>query len=91
MKARRKSDDVAEVRTEIRVWITRRGLTHSELAARMGHAPSWVSKRLGATPTVELTMSDLFAFAEALDVPASTFLRVEDPSPSATINYRKSA
>jgi hypothetical protein len=57
----------------------------------MGHAPSWVSKRLGASPTVELTMSDLFAFAEALDVPASTFLRVEDPSPSGTINYRKSA
>lgn len=91
MKARRKSDDVAEVRTEIRVWCTRRGLTHSDLAARMGHAPSWVSKRIGATPSVELTMSDLFAFADALDVPASTFLRVEDPAAGGTINYRKSA
>ena len=31
------------------------------------------------------------ALAALLDVPASTFLRVEDPSPSGTINYRKSA
>lgn len=87
MKPRRRNDEVAEIRTEIRVWVTRRGLTHSQLAQRLGHAPSWVSKRIGATPSVELTVGDLVDIARALEVPAATFLRVEDGNPGAGAGY----
>lgn len=58
---------------EIRVWMARRQMNQSELAARIGVAQSWVSKRLSGT--VALSVDDLGAIAEALDVPAWEFLR----------------
>ena len=81
--------DIDRVRAEIRVWITRNGLTHAEVAERLGHPKSWVSKRIGAHPSVAITVNDLLAFADALDVAAIEFFRVAEPG--ATINYRKSA
>lgn len=91
MKVRSRRDEADEVRTEIKVWMARRRMSASELADAMGHAPSWVSKRLGSGATVSLTVDDLVAFAEALDVPVVEFFRVAEPEPGATINYRKSA
>lgn len=94
MKARRKRDDMGDVRTEIKVWMARRRLSQAELAARVGHDQTWVSKRIGRNPTVPLTVDDLADFSDALGVPIAEFFRVEVGGTGAnagTINYRKSA
>jgi len=74
MKTRKKSSQAAAVRAEIRVWMARRGVSGSQLAAELGHAPSWVSKRIGSGATVLLTVDDLYAIGEALDVPPVAFI-----------------
>lgn len=88
MDARQRHEEAAAVRAEIRAWIARKGLTHSQVAAQMGHAPSWVSKRIGAKPTVPILVDDLMAFADVLGVPAAEFFRVADSTPGQSINYR---
>ncbi len=88
MDTKHRHEDAAAVRAEVRAWIARRGLTHSQVAARMGHAPSWVSKRLGANPTVPLLLDDLMSFADVLDVPTAEFFRRADSTQDRSINYR---
>lgn len=61
------------VLTEIKVWMARRRINQSELAAKLGVQQSWVSKRLAGK--VALTVGDLAAVADVLDVPASEFFR----------------
>lgn len=60
--------------TEIKVWMARRRLNQSELAASIGEAQSWVSKRLAGK--VSLTVEDLLRVAGALDVPVEAFFRL---------------
>lgn len=91
MKARTRRDETGDVRTEIKVWMARRRMSAADVAARLGHAPSWVSKRVGVGATVALTVDDLVAFSEVLDVPVVEFFRLAEPDASGTINYRKSA
>lgn len=91
MRPRDKRAETDAVRTEIKVWMARRRLNASELAARLGHDPSWVSKRVGAGATVALTVDDLTSMADALDVPIVEFFRVADTTPGQSIYYRKSA
>ena len=74
MKARQKHNQSSDVRAEIRVWMARRGVSGSQLAADLGHAPSWVSQRIGTGATVMLTVDDLYAIGEALDVPPVAFI-----------------
>lgn len=62
------------VLTEIKVWMARRRINQSELADKLGVQQSWVSKRLAGK--VSLTVGDLTAISEALDVPAAEFFRV---------------
>lgn len=85
MKSRDRRSETDDVRTEIKVWMARRRLTAAELAARCGHDPSWVSKRIGRGATVALTVDDLTTFADALGVSAAEFFRVAE---SPSINYR---
>lgn len=84
MDARRsKRIESDAVRAEIRVWMARRGVSGRDLATKLGHAPSWVSKRIGAGATVLLTVDDLYEIGEALDVPPVAF--IESPGvPSLT-------
>jgi transcriptional regulator with XRE-family HTH domain len=51
-------------------------LTQVELAERIGHDHTWVSKRLAGH--VSLSVDDLLEFADALDVPATEFFRLAD-------------
>lgn len=74
MKARQKRTESDAVRGEIRVWMARRGMSAAQLAARVGHAPSWVSKRVGTGATVLLTIDDLYEIGDALDVPPIAFI-----------------
>jgi transcriptional regulator with XRE-family HTH domain len=69
------------VLVEIKVWMARRNITQVELAAELGVAQSWVSKRLNGV--VGLTVEDMFRLAEALDVPPWEFLR---PAPQTSRN-----
>jgi len=71
----------APVLVEIKVWMARRRINQTELAAKIGVAQSWVSKRLAGT--VALTVDDLGAIATALDVPAWEFLR---PAPQPSLS-----
>lgn len=61
------------VLTEIKVWMARRRVNQTELAAKLGVAQSWVSKRLAGK--VALTVNDLGLISEALDVPVGEFFR----------------
>lgn len=79
MKPKAKHDSADNVRTEIRVWMQRRQVTASELAVRLGHAPSWVSKRIGIGASVPLSVDDVIAIAEALDVAPGMFFQVVSP------------
>jgi transcriptional regulator with XRE-family HTH domain len=74
MKTRQKRTESAAVRAEIRVWMARRGVSGAQLAAALGHAPSWVSKRIGKGATVLLTVDDLYAISEALEVSPIAFI-----------------
>lgn len=60
-----------DVLAEIRAWMGRRDLSQSDLGRSLGVAPSWMSKRLAGT--VELSVADMFAIAEALDVSPIVF------------------
>ena len=73
------------VRTEIKVWMARRRLNQIELAQRLGHDQTGVSRRLSGKRT--MTVDDLEAFGRALDVPAAEFFRVRADGSEAT-NYR---
>jgi transcriptional regulator with XRE-family HTH domain len=61
------------VLTEIKVWMARRRINQSELAAQLGVQQSWVSKRLSGK--VALTVNDLGLISEALGVPVGEFFR----------------
>lgn len=73
--------------TEVKVWMARRRLNQSELAARIGVDQTWVSKRLNGR--VHLSVDDMGMLAQGLDVPAAEFLRL--PGEGQSINYRSSA
>lgn len=75
--------EALDIATEVKVWQARRRLTQSELAARVGHDQTWVSKRLSGK--VPMTVEDLLDFADALGVRAADFLRLDD---GQSINYR---
>lgn len=83
MKPRKHHAEAQDVATEIKVWMARRRLTQAELADRVGHDHTWVSKRLSGK--VALTVDDLLVFADALDVSTVEFFRVV---PDESINYR---
>lgn len=74
MRTRNHRTESDAVRAEIRVWMARRGVSAAQLATRVGHAPSWVSKRVGAGASVLLTIDDLYIIGEALDVPPIVFI-----------------
>ena len=74
MKARQKRTESDAVRGEIRVWMARRGVSAAQLAQRVGHAPSWVSKRIGSGAEVLLTIDDLYTIGDALDVDPIAFI-----------------
>lgn len=69
------------VRAEIRAELARRGVTQADLARDLVRPAMWVSDRLRGA--VVLTLDDLDAIAEALDVDAVTFLQAasSDPAP----------
>jgi transcriptional regulator with XRE-family HTH domain len=69
------------VRAEIRAELHRRGVTQADLARDLGRPAMWVSDRLRGA--VVLTVDDLDAMAEALDMDAVTFLTAagNDPPP----------
>lgn len=67
------SRSTESVLTEIKVWMARRRINQSELADKLGVAQSWVSKRLAGK--VAMSVSDLTAISDALDVPAAEFFR----------------
>ncbi len=79
---------VEPVLIEIKVWMARRRLNQSELAAKIGEGQPWLSKRLNGT--VGLGVDDLVRIAAALEVPPGTFLQSPDPKRSATelMQYR---
>ena len=89
MKAKRRQDGTADVITEVKVWMARRRMSQVDVAAAMGVDHTWVGKRLSGK--VQVSVDDLLAFADALDVAAIEFFRVAESSSGATINYRKSA
>lgn len=83
MRPRGRRVESAEVATEVKVWMARRRLTQVELAERLGHDHTWVSKRLSGRTA--MTVDDLLEFADALDVSAVEFFRVAD---GQSLNYR---
>ena len=68
-----------DVLGEIRAWMGRRGVSQSDLGRALGVAPSWMSKRLSGA--VELSVSDMFVIAEALEVSPMVFF---DPPAART-------
>jgi transcriptional regulator with XRE-family HTH domain len=84
-------DDALSVATEVKVWMARRRLTQAELAARVGHDQTWLSKRLAGK--VPMTVEDMLDLADALGIRAADLLqRPATGLPGAVpINYRKSA
>jgi len=73
------------VTTEIKVWMARRRMNQTDVAQKMGHDQTWVSRRLSGKRA--MTVDDLEDFAKALDVPAAEFFRVRDDAAGST-NYR---
>lgn len=59
------------VLTEIRAWMARRDVSQSELARRLGVSSPWVNKRLHEV--VPISLDDLIAIAEVLEVSPVTF------------------
>lgn len=85
---------IEPVLVEIKVWMARRRMNQSDLAAKLGEAQPWVSKRLSGN--VGLGVDDLARIAVALDVPASEFLRpapqpVERRMATELMQYRYNA
>jgi transcriptional regulator with XRE-family HTH domain len=68
------------VRAEIRAELARRGVTQADLARDLVRPAMWVSDRLRGAVT--LTLDDLDAIAEALDVDAVTFLEAAGSEPA---------
>jgi len=66
---------------EIRVWMTRRHLNQVTIAGVLDVSQVWVSRRLGATRDVTLSLAEVERFADALDVP------VDDLVGTATRQY----
>ena len=78
-----RKDEANEIATEVRVWMARRRMTQRELGEAAGHDQTWVSKRLSGK--VPMTIEDLLDLADALDVRAIDFFRLDD---GQSINYR---
>jgi transcriptional regulator with XRE-family HTH domain len=57
-----------QVVQEIRVWMVRRDLNQGSLAERVGENQVWVSRRLGTSRDVMITLAEVERFARALDV-----------------------
>lgn len=72
----------ASVLVEIRAWMARRDMSQSELARRLGVTSPWVNKRLHEV--VPISVDDLIAIAEVLDVSPMTFF----DSPAAYTELR---
>jgi transcriptional regulator with XRE-family HTH domain len=72
------------VRTEIAVWMRRRGLNQTQLADRIGVHQTWVSARL--TGKTGISVEDLELLGRALGVPAAEFFR--DSAPDGSTNLR---
>lgn len=86
----RNRDDALSVATEVKVWMARRRLTQAELAAKVGHDQTWLSKRLSGK--VMLSVEDVLDLADALDIRAvDLFRRDSGLLDGSSINYRKSA
>ncbi len=86
----RNRDDALSVATEVKVWMARRRLTQAELAAKVGHDQTWLSKRLSGK--VMLSVEDVLDLADALDIRAvDLFRRDSGLLDGPSINYRKSA
>ena len=84
-------DEAMSIATEIKVWMARRRLTQAELAARVGHDQTWLSKRLSGK--IILDVEDVLALADALGIRAVDLFRLEDAGQSGwtdgrSINYR---
>jgi len=60
---------------DIRAELARRGLSQEQFAAQLGEQQWWISKRL--TGHVPVRVEDLERIADALGMPASTFLSSE--------------
>lgn len=82
-------DDAMSIATEIKVWMARRRMTQAELAKAVGHDQTWVSKRLSGK--IPLDVEDVLALADALNVRAVDFFRLDDGggwTDGRSINYR---
>lgn len=66
----------ARVAAEIRAEMGRQNLSQQQLAARMGQAQPWVSRRIKGNASLDL--DDLDAFAAALNVPLHRLLGWSD-------------
>jgi transcriptional regulator with XRE-family HTH domain len=66
------------VAAEIRAEMGRQSLTQMQLAARMGQAQPWVSRRIRGGKVLDL--DELEAFAAALNVPTHRLLGWSDAS-----------
>jgi transcriptional regulator with XRE-family HTH domain len=53
---------------EIHVWMARRRINQDQMADALGVSQVWVSRRIGRTRTVILTLDEVERFAAALDV-----------------------
>ena len=60
----------AAVAAELRAELGRRFLSHSQLSMRLGRNKFWVSRRIGKSSTVSITVEDLAEIADAIDVKA---------------------
>ena len=73
----------SSITDSVRAEMTRQGLTQLQLAERMKVGQWWVSRRLNS----DISASALLRFAEALDVPVTTFL----PEPASSGRRRRRA
>ncbi len=72
-------DDLASyVAGQLRAEVARRQIPHVELARLIGVQETWVRRRLKGQYAI--TMSDLQRFAEALGVPLSYLIPLEQPA-----------
>lgn len=67
---------------EIQAWMARRQMSQSELARQLGVSSPWVNKRLHGV--VPISVDDIMAIAEVLDVSPMTFF----DTPSAYTELR---
>jgi transcriptional regulator with XRE-family HTH domain len=65
----------ASVADEIRANMGRKRVTQRQLAERLGVSHLWISRRIGVSASVDLTLEEIAKMAEALNVSVESLVR----------------